>query len=201
MTNPAFQSPFRLFSPPAILATALSLAFLPACATQEKVVRYRPFLSGIDGAQFGSQGPVNSHPGNADPTAYAGESFITNDDGSETLILASPKLVMIHLERLLDLNRDDEIISRLVSEKTRDEFARRAAGDQGILDFLHHNRKEIAKTFSRMPQAQHSPFVVLQQPGDKVWIIQITDMPARDLKFTRLWVRQEQSEWKFLWLN
>lgn len=189
-----------------VTAWVLSLLALGACASQEKVVRYKPFLTGIDGATFGgpkgSQGPVDPNAGYTDPTANSEEKLVTeNPDGTKTLISRCPLHVMSHLERFLDEHDDRTLIEQVISEKTLAEFRSRGQTDVELLDYLYANRRNIAMMFARMPLAEHSPTVIVDQPGDKTWVIRLTGSSTRGLACTRLYVRLERGQWRFLWIN
>lgn len=183
----------------ACLVAALGLG---ACQSEQRVVKYKPFLSGIDGAQFGSQKPVVSRT-SPDPTQGSDEKPLIEElpDGTKVIRSRSPRNVMSLLELLLDNGDDRTLMDQLISEKTRDELAQHGYTEESYLEWLHINRREIAKTFARMPQAENSPFVLIDQPGDRTWIIRLTGRAAEDVAFTRFWVRQEHGVWKFRWLD
>lgn len=178
------------------------LSLTSACTPSEKIVRYKPFLTGIDGAQFGGQQPVNANEGYLDPTAATEEkTVIENPDGTKTLISKSPRTVMAHLERFLDEGDDRTLLTQVISEKTLTEMHSLNNTDEQILNFLKDNRRNIAKTFARMPLAEHTPTVIVEQPGDKTWVLRLTGAAAKDLRFTALWVRYENGSWRFLWIT
>lgn len=173
-----------------------------ACATEERVTSYRPFLTGISGAQFGQQ-PVT---GNAPPPGPLGDPadgriVIENPDGSRTLLCRTVRALMTHLERELDEGNTDVILKQLISRRTLEEFDRRGEPPGAIVDFLQKHRRDIAVLFARMPMAERSPTVILQQPGDNVWILKLTGAAAEDTRFTKLWVVMERGSWKFYWVT
>lgn len=186
---------------------------LAGCRSEERVVHYKPFFAGLDGAQFGGQAPVISDenrvrpampwdPASDQPDQIAGNRLIVdNPDGSRRLVLASPLHVMRLLELLLDDEQDRLIIEQLFSERTVAEFGGEGKSVQQAVDYLRQHRRDIAVLFARMPLAENSPTVIVDQPGDRVWIIRLTGRPAENLRFTRLWVRLERGQWKFLWVT
>lgn len=181
-------------------------ALLGACQPEEKVLKYKPFFTGLSGAEFTGQQPVNAGAGIKDPTQTGAEDkiIIEDRDGKRTLVCKSPRAVMMNLENLLDENTpeaDELIVDQLFSEKTRQNYQSKGQDPRVYVQQLHKQRKAIAKTFSRMPMAEHTPTVIIDQPGDNVWIIRLTGAPTRDLKYTRIWVRLEAAEWKLMWID
>lgn len=187
----------------AIICVVAGAGGMSACQQEAKVVRYKPFLSNIADAKFGDESvPINPNAGYVDPTQLAESSIvIEHPDGSKTLIAKSVQHMMIHLQRCLDEEADDLLIDQVMSQKTADHFRAEGKSPMELVDSLKKNRREIGRTFSRMPLGEHSPTVILNQPGDKTWIIKVTGAAAKDLKFTRLWARLESGNWRFLWLD
>ncbi len=202
----------------AVLATARTglaagaLLALLACESDDRVVRYKPFFTGLEGANFGDQAPVvgdrattprreAKQPEAASEPEFENKLFTLNLDGSKRLVLASPLHVMRLLELLLDEGEDKTIADQLFSEKTRLEFGGTAESAVQAVDYLHQHRRDIAVLFARMPLAENSPTVIVDQPGDRVWVIRLTGRPAEGLRFTRLWVRLESGKWKFMWVT
>ncbi|MBX3402579.1 MAG: hypothetical protein KF699_04105 [Phycisphaeraceae bacterium] len=188
----------------ATFAAALCAVLFAAagCATEERVTSYRPFLTGVSGAQFGQQpvsGRAPTSASNADPGD--GRIVIENPDGSRTLLCRTVRALMSHLERELDEGNTDVILKQLISRRTLEEFDRRGESPRAIVDFLQKHRRDIAVLFARMPMAERSPTIILQQPGDNVWILKLTGAAAEDTRFTRLWVVMERGSWKFYWVT
>ncbi|MBX3385272.1 MAG: hypothetical protein KF768_01730 [Phycisphaeraceae bacterium] len=200
-----------------LAASFVVAACMVGCKPEERVTNYKPFFTGIEGARFGGQGPVVAESDRAPPNlpwdrgaidlsegAEAGTGsglILHNPDGSRRLVLASPMHVMRLLERLLDDQEDQLIIDQLFSERTLQEFAGSGKGPQQAVEYLRQHRRDIAVLFARMPLAENSPTVIVDQPGDRVWVIRLTGRPSENLRFTRLWVRLERGRWKFMWVN
>lgn len=183
-----------------VVAMALCLG---ACATEEKVVRYKPFLTGIEGAKFGQE-PVLGDPRvtPADPTEVPDNKIVREEpDGSKTLIARSPVHVMQHVERCLDENEDDLLLEQMVAQSTKDYYAAQGKDPKAFIRELHAKRKDIAKLFARMPQGESSPTVLLRQLPDRVWRIDVVGGFAKDLRLTRLWVQMERGQWKLMWVD
>lgn len=207
-----FQSPCRLIprrvTPLRVSALVLLTAalFTLGCQREENVVRYKPFFTGITGAEV-TRGagavPVNPDLGHIDPTKLPADAklIVENPDGSKTLIAKSLRHMMGHLERCLDEGEDELLMDQVISEKTKQQYRSEGKDPQQIIRFLKRNRKDIAKLFSRMPMGEYTPTVILEQPGDKMWAIRLTGAAARDMKFTKVWARLEEGHWRFVWVE
>lgn len=173
-----------------------------ACASEERVTSYKPFLTGVAGAQFGQQPVIaGGASGPSAGDAADGRIVIENPDGSRTLLCRTVRALMTHIERELDEGNTDIILKQLVSRRTFEEFERRGEPATAITDFLQKHRRDIAVLFARMPMAERSPTIILQQPGDNVWILKLTGASAEDTRFTKLWVVMERGSWKFYWVT
>lgn len=199
-------SPVRAVLPVSslMLALWLALATLAGCETETRVLRYKPFFTGLEGATFG-EAPVLDHPSvrPEDPTAAGKEPklIIEHPDGSVTLVSRSPRHVMTHLEHWLDADEDDVLLEQVLAEETKEHFRSQGKDPMVYIKQLHQDRRDIAAFFARIPQAEHTPTVLLDQPGNKTWIIRLVGAPAQGLRFTKLWVKQEQGQWRLLWLS
>lgn len=190
------------------VCTLAVLAFLVGgCAQEEKIVAYKPFFAGIGSAEFGTQ-PVNATRSGetADPTMVVPDQglVIEEEDGTRTFIARAPRHVMVHLQALLDENTpegDQILLTQLVSEKTLEFYQSKGKDPADFVKELRFRQKDIAKTFARMPMAEHSPTVIIDQPGDKMWCIRLTGAAAKDVRYTQFWVRLEDRQWKLMWLK
>ncbi|MBY0262538.1 MAG: hypothetical protein K2Q20_09350 [Phycisphaerales bacterium] len=187
---------------PAAVLAALALA-LGGCASEENVVKYRPFFTGIQGAEFATD-PINPSKGYVDPTAVADNRIvIEHDDGSRTFIARSPRHVMVHVETLLDEDdpRSDRVLlDQLVSDKTKEFYRSEGKDPLSFVTDLRARRKDVAKTFGRMPMGEHTPTVLIDQPGDNIWVLRITGGAGKDLVFTKVWFRLEGTQWRLMWM-
>lgn len=192
--------------PSALVGLVLAvLAFVAGgCAEPEgTVVRYRPFLTGITGAQFAGQGPVNADVGLADARtlAAADQDVVENPDGTRTLRSRSIAHLLRHLARELEGGDDRVIVDQLVSERLVEQFRTDGRPPETIPDFLRSIRPDLLKTFAKMPMGEYSPQVVLHQPGDRTFELEVSGRYAEGLRFTRLWARLEGGNWKFVWVR
>lgn len=187
------------------IACALAALAAAGCQRDDRVVKYKPFFTNVAGAEFrGEQAaPVNPNEGYLDPTALPSDAklVIENPDGSKVLIAKSVRHMMSHLERFLDEGEDDLLLEQVISEKTREHYASKGQDPRQILRYLRRNRKEVARLFARLPMGEYTPTAILEQPGDKTWVVKLTGAPASDLKFTRVWARLEDGNWRFVWID
>lgn len=180
-------------------------AVLCACESEPKVTHYRPFFTGIGGAEFATP-PVNPDKDFVDPTRVAPDAklVVEHEDGTRTYSAPSPRIVMAHLEALLDENSevgDQELLEQIISEKTKQHFREKGKDPMEYIAALREARKDIARFFARMPMGEQSPTVLIDQPGDNTWIIRVTGAAAKGLRFTRLWTRLEGTQWKLMWID
>ncbi len=180
---------------------------LAACGSTERTTRYKPFFTGLAEAEFADQ-PVNPDGGHIDPSlrnAAVGESAVVeNPDGSKVYLTYSPSQLFIHIQNLLDEGTEEAdriILDQLTDEYTKEHMRTQGKDPIGFVADLHLYRKDIGKTFARMPMGEHTPTVVVDQPGDRTWVLNLTGQASRDLKFTRVWIRQDMGQWKLMWMK
>ncbi len=189
------------------LLSSLLVCFLGACASEEKVVSYKPFFTGIGSAEFGTEPVRSERTGPAtDPTAVVPEEklVVIEDDGTRTYTSRAPRHVMGHMQTILEENTpegDAAFLDQLVSEKTIEHYRSQGKDPADFIKELRARQKDIARSFARMPMAEHSPTVIIDQPGDRTWCIRLTGAAAKDVRYTQLWVRLEDKQWKLMWLK
>jgi hypothetical protein len=186
-----------------LAAAAFALA---SCAEQVRVTSYKPFFTGIGEAEFGGQAPVNPLNGRADPTVTPPDlrTIVEHPNGRKTYLTPAPSILMAHVESLLaegTAEADKTILDQLIDENTKEHYRRHNADPADYIAYLHENRKQIVQTFARMPMGEHTPTVIVEQPGDRQWALKLTGQAARELKFTEVWVRQEMGMWRLEWLR
>jgi hypothetical protein len=177
------------------------------CSTEEKTTRYKPFFTGIAEAEFGDK-PVNPDGGHLDPALRNGvvaeNAVIEKPDGSKVYLTYSPMQLFIHLQNLLDEGTpeaDRIILDQLTDEHTKEHMRTQGKDPIGFVGDLHLYRKEIGKTFARMPMGEHTPTVVVGQPGDRQWVLTLTGQASQGVKFKEVWIRQDMGQWKLEWLK
>ncbi len=177
------------------------------CASEEKTTRYKPFFTGIAEAEFNDQ-PVNPDGGHIDPSlrnAAVGENAVLEKpDGSKVYLTYSPMQLFIHIQNLLDEGTpeaDRIILDQLTDEHTKEHMRSQGKDPMGFVADLHLYRKDIAKTFARMPMGEHTPTVMVDQPGDRTWVLNLTGQAAQGVKFRQVWIRQDMGQWKLEWMK
>lgn len=191
------------------MAVSAICGVLVGCAEQETVTKFKPFFAGLEGAQYSAQKPVfSSQESGAEAGGVAGmtdeqraSGIIEKPDGTREFVTTSVSLLTRHIEMLLDENTpkaDKELLEQLIDERTKEHYL--AEGKQPVeyVRWLQKNRKEIARMLARMPMAERTPTVVVRQPGDNTWVIELTGQATRGVKFTQLWVRQQMGRWRLV---
>ncbi len=179
---------------------------LAGCAGEERVTSYKPFFAGVSGAEYGGQGPVDPMKGRQDPTATPAEfkTIIEHPDGRKTYLTPSPAILLAHVEALLDEDTpetDKVILDQLIDEKTKDHYRQHGVEPIEYITYLRQNRKALAKTLARMPMAERTPTVVVDQPGDRQWVLRLTGQASEGVKFREVWIRQDMGMWRLEWLR
>ena len=185
---------------------ALSLLLLAGCAERQTVTSYKPFFTGIATAEFGGQGPVDPLRGHVDPTAVAPamKTIIEQPNGKKIYLAPAPSILLAHVEALLDegtAEADGILLEQLIDEKTKEHYRSHGAEPADYIAYLHENRKQIAKTVARMPMGEHTPTVIVDQPGDRQWVLRLTGQASEGVKFREVWVRQDMGIWRLEWLK
>ncbi|MGQ0627457.1 MAG: hypothetical protein ACT4PL_05070 [Phycisphaerales bacterium] len=186
------------------LAAALFLV-LAGCETEERIIRYDPFLARIDKAQ--TQTPpvmdTQARPDMIDPsTVGLDELRIRNPDGTISIRSAAIRHCMINLALCLQAGEDELLYEQVVSEETKRHF-RTQEGDPraATLAFVKDNYGDLMALFQRMPAAERSPGVTMSKQGPGKLKLELAGPPAEGLKLTTLWVVMERGNWRFWWVT
>lgn len=184
----------------ATLGAAALGAALGGCQREERIVRYKPFLSGIPEAQ--TQTPavgVESRQG--DTTELAPESLvIENPDGTRTLVMRTGRHLMWHIQQTLANDERDLFGAQVLCKATRDEFAERGMSPSAAFDMLKPHEQAIAKLFARMPMGEHSPSVRQEMVGRNVMRVKVSGRAAEGLSpFRGFDMVLEQGNWRLRW--
>jgi hypothetical protein len=185
-----------------VTPSLLLLALLTACAPEERVTQYKPFFTGIAGAEFAGQEPVRPSGDRRDPLSPGDvKTVIEHEDGTKTYLARVPLHLMAHVENLLDENSDEAdaaLLEQLVDIRTKEHYRSQGKDPAEFVRGLHRRRKDIAKLFARMPMAENSPTVLVEQPGDRMWVIRLTGQAAEDTRLRELWVRFDLGQWRLV---
>ncbi len=185
-----------------VAAAALALA---GCQPEEKVVRYKPFLAGLEGTQ--TQTPAVAERTTpalaAPPGATVDEKdglVIKNKDGSKTLISRCGLHLMHHIQQTLADGDDKLFAEQVLSQMTRDEYAGRGIDPREAFRTLKPRQMEIAKLFSRMPLGENSPNVTTSTVGHNIFRVQLVGQAAKGLDgYTGFDMVLEKGSWRLRW--
>src|SRR5690606_37690781 len=108
---------------------------------------------------------------------------------------------MTHIERTLAEDLDDLFIEQLLSRQTIDHLASQGQTPEDLVADLKLLRREIARTFARMPFGERSPTTIFEKTGPRMYVLRLTGQAARGVRFTKLWVTFEEGNFKFVWLS
>jgi hypothetical protein len=187
--------------------TLLALASLCAlgaagCQSEEKVLKYNPFLANIPGAETKTK-PVGERFDNyIDPTKLEGDkTVLENPDGSVTLVAKSVRHLMTNITLCLQYEDDELLLDQVISEQTKGRFRGEGKEPEEAVKFLKENQKDISALFARMPFGEHSPNIILKQPARRTVVLELTGLAAKDMRFTELWAVMEKGDWKLLWIR
>jgi len=185
--------------PPLVIAGTLCV--LGGCRSEEKLVRYKPFFSGLEGAQtqtpaVGAQAaPVEFEEG------QAGEGLvIEHEDGSKTLIIRSGLHLMSHIQKLLADDEPELLVEQVLSEITRQEYLERGLDPGEAFATLKERERDIALLFSRMPLGEYSPNVLRTQLGRNFFRVQVTGQALKGLgRYKGFDMILEKGHWRLRW--
>ena len=205
---------------PSITALALGLAFVAApltgCEMERRVISVRGGLAGIEGAQgqdlaeSGGASPVRSdafarivakqrQQAAANNPSLAPRSVrINHDDGSVTLILSSPRHVVLHLRQTLIQSEPELLYEQILSEQAKREYRQSGLDPHEAVKFLFEHRRDVLKMLQRMPQGELSPGMFLTKIGPNAYRMEIRGASAQGLMFRRLDVIWERGVCKLL---
>jgi hypothetical protein len=204
-------------------AFALAAAGGAGCDSQDKILRYKPFFTNIEGAvtatpAIGAEpdAPVTNRsstdPESAasssdepvDPSALA-ESYYDRlgklPDSKIRLEAGDIGTLIRHLRWTLDTDRDEVLVDWLLAEDLLTELRQRKQEPQDYVDWLHDHRRDIEAMLARMPMAERSPTVIYEQTGKRQYCVRLTGSAQRGMKFTELWVAMERGKYRLLWIS
>jgi hypothetical protein len=176
---------------------AAALGALVACQTEERVVRYKPFLSSIPDAKTAT--PATGVDAGPEPTAYAGDTRIENPDGTITLISRSALNLMAHIKTTLAKNEQDLFVKQVLSEDTRQDYYNRGLDPHQAFTTLKAAETDINELFGRMPMGERGPNIVFKQIGPKLYVVELTGQAARGLRYVGFQMVLEKGNFRLRW--
>lgn len=173
------------------LAAALSWALVAGCKRETKVVDYKPFFTGLEGAQHGEAPVVGQRSKGLDPRAGAaapradggefdaGRNEIVYPDGTVTLVMRTPGQLMAQIERMMA--EEDEILfaEQVLSAATRADFAARGVETTQALAMIQERRGDVRRLFRQLPLAENTPQAIYEVIGPNIFRLRVTGTAAR----------------------
>lgn len=176
------------------------VAAMAGCATETRVVREKPWLSGLPGVEGGAAAVgVEGEFRSAAFEAPEDNLVIVNADKSKTLIARNGRHLMIHIYNTL-MEYDRELfVSQVLSEKTKAEFRQRGRDPREAFDMLLAQENDIVTLFNLMPQGERTPGFLLEPQGRAVFRVQVRSRRAETLKLVGFDMIMERGNWKLRW--
>lgn len=203
-----------------LLGAGVMVVLVAGCATERRVVyQERSFLAGLPNAVGGdaeaskpvARGPVNpvfQNPagvaeaeGMRSELEGAGTSVAGAREFPETVRAATARQLLGYLLWALEDRRDEQILSQLISETTKREFADRGQPPEDIVAHLRKNQKHLRTLFSRMPLGERSPNVVMERSDRNQFRLRLTGQSKVDSHYTSLWIEFTRSGYRFVWAS
>jgi hypothetical protein len=183
------------------MVSILLLGLLGGCQPEERLVRYKPFMAGLDKVQTQTpavipQGPVSAAEVSDD------KLIVENPDGTVRLISRSGLQMMAHIRRLLAADDADLFTQQVLSRLTRDEYTARGLDPREGFKTLKEREKDILLLFARMPMGEHSPNVVMEPIGRNFFRVRVTGDSRKGLgRYTGFDMILEEGNWRLRWFH
>ncbi len=181
---------------PRRLCVLCILPLCAACQTEERVVNYKPFLSGLPNAQTQTPPSLGPEHGPQIPSdAQPDDGVVEEADGSKRLIARSGLALMRHIARTLRDGEEQLFVDQVLCEQTRREYVERGRDAAEAFRTLKKREKDILTLFNRMPAGEQSPMVIVTPIGERMQRLKVTGMAARDLRWTGFDMVLEGARW------
>ena len=184
---------------PALLAVCMLM--LAACETEPEGPKARfGSVSSKGGLRSIAEQTQSSGPDwesaleKYDPAAGLGEDAIednhplriTHADESVTLIIRSPRHLMIHILETIKNGEDELFLEQVLSEQTKDEYYRRDRNPVEALEYVKKNMREIEEFFLTMPAGERTPGTFMEQIGRNTFRLQPPGVELQNMKYSTL---------------
>ncbi len=185
-----------------IAVSAVAMLTL-GCETEERVVRYRPFLATIPGAQFGTAPVGDPFDGKyEDPSAYDGDSLVVElPDGEILLVSKTGRHLMAHVINTIDADDKALFLDQVLSEITKQEFIDRGIDPGEAFVELKKRRTDIMKLFNLMPMGEYTPGVYMKGVGGGVQRLKVSGPSAMDLRWNFMDMKYEKGGYRLRWFG
>lgn len=185
-----------------VAGVVMGAALLAGCQSEQRIVRYNPFLANVPGAQTQMEAVGERFENFQDPGKVEGDkTLIENPDGTVTLIAKNVQHLMRNMQLCIEHQDDAVMLEQVISNQTKQQFQAEGRDPQEAVEYIKENWGEISKLFSRMPFGEHSANVILQQPAKRTRVLELTGLATKGMQFTELWAVMEKGNWKFLWVK
>jgi hypothetical protein len=186
------------------ICAAGALLGAAGCQQEERVVNYKPFFSGLSGAQMQTQpatarGPTLPGHDVVDESEIF-RSVVHNPDGTKTLLSKSGLQLMVHIQNTLADNEVELFVEQLLSEVTRREYEERGLDPAEAFKSLKRHERDIARLFGRMPLGENSPNVIMEAVGRNTFRVRLTGPATRDIgRYKGFDMVLEWGNWRLRW--
>lgn len=197
-----------------MLAIALPLAL--GCESERRVISVRGGLSGIRGAQgqdlaesertdrprsgaYADLAAQQRDKAGQDALSADPQSLrITHEDGRITLLMSSPRHVVLHLRQTLTQDEPELLFDQVLSDRAKSTYAEQGLDPRSAVGFLFDNRREVLKMLQRMPQGEFTPGMFLKKIGPSAYRLELSGANGQGLLFRRLDVVWERGVCRLL---
>jgi hypothetical protein len=174
----------------------LAAVATPGCQSEPKVVSYKPFFTGLEGAASNTPPVLGSqHRPEIPEGATPDDGVIEEADGSTRLVARNAIALMAHIQRTLAEDEEALFVDQVLCEQTRLEFKERGHDPAESFRFLQRQQKDIRELFNRMPAGERSPMVIVTPLGPRAQRLKVTGLAAKDLKWTGFDMVFEGARW------
>jgi hypothetical protein len=175
----------------------LPLVLLCAC-TEERIIKNRPFLSGVPGAV--TSRPVTPIEGALPPDEQPPDSLVQKTpDGKKVLVAKTGRQLMVHIYNTLEDKDAQLFLDQVLSEMTKTEFYQRGVDPREAYVELLRRREDIDLLFSRMPMGEATPGVIMTKVGRGMLRLRVDGMAARDLPWSGMDIVMEKGNFRLRW--
>lgn len=163
------------------------------------MVRWRPHLGGLQGAQSGMPVVDDSLEKSLKPRLADDEIVIENKDGTKTLRAATARHLMIHIYNTLKDGDRDLFTAQVLARLTRQDFIARGKDPHEAFDALKAMQDDVVAFFNAIPQGENSPNVMLMAQGSGVMRLRLRNIGRANLRFIGMDMAMEGADWKLRW--
>lgn len=180
-------------------------AALCGCQREERMVNYKPFFAGMEGASTKTPAVVEKSRSPLSPPDEAGtespDALVRkNPDGTTTLLARSGIQLMYHIRTQLAGDDAGLFADQVLCTLTREEYTARGLDPRDAFKTLKPQLSEISKLFARMPLGEHSPNVNIETVGRNIFRVQLRGQAAKGLEmYTGFDMALESGHWRLRW--